>query len=266
MLKTQHKPQVLIVLPTLGKRISFLRQTLESISRQQTGLYDLVFIYPLNNNEVSKLAKQYGAASVADPGGLSAAINAGIATAKPHHKYISWIGDDDLLTESSLTLAVQALNKNPHAPVAFGNCEYINDNNKILFVSKAGRIAPWLMTWGPNLLPCPGSLFRKSSLLSVGGFDESNKYSMDLDMFLRLKKLGKFIYINQILAAFRWHPDSLSVASRDAATKEAEIVKTRYINPILRPFSPLWYYPVRIFSKFAAQRLNKKASRSATLF
>ena len=258
MSKTSNKPKVLIVLPTLGQRIDYLRKTLESIAQQPSDLYDLVLIYPLKNNEVSDLAKQYSAVSVEDPGSLSAALNAGIKVAKPHHIYISWIGDDDLLTQSSLRLTSEALDRNPSASVAFGNCAYIDKDGRQLFVSSAGKIAPWLMTWGPNLLPCPGSLFRKSSILSVGGFDESNRYSMDLDIFLRLRKLGKFVYVNNVLAAFRWHSDSISVASRDKATKEAEAVKRKYTPPLLKPFTILWFLPVRYASRIAAKRLSRR--------
>lgn len=250
------KNSVLIVLPTLGQRIEYLQKTLKSIESQSFKGYDLVLIYPFGNKAVAKLAKQHGALSVDDPGGLSAALNSGIAEAKPHHKYISWIGDDDLLTEESLELATKALEDNPKSPVAFGNCSYIDDKDRVLFVSKAGKIAPWLMTWGPNLLPCPGSLFRKDSILAVGGFDESNKYSMDLDIFLRLKRIGDFTYINVTLAAFRWHNDSMSVASRDKATKEAENVKRKYIHPILRPFTPVVFLPLRAASRLAARKVT----------
>lgn len=178
--------------------------------------------------------------------------------AKKQHKYISWIGDDDLLTENSLEDTVSALKENPSSPVAFGNCIYIDSNDQQIFISKAGKIAPWLMTWGPNLLPCPGSLFRKTSLDSVGDFDENNKYSMDLEMFLRLRKLGKFTYVNNSLASFRWHSDSMSVASRAAATKEAEAVKRKFTPTPLRPLTPLWFIPVRIASLAAAKKLSQR--------
>lgn len=258
MPQSSKKPNTLIVLPTLGRRIDYLKKTLKSIESQTHKGYDLTLIYPLDNKEVQQLAKKYGATSVADPGGLSSALNVGIKTAKAHHKYISWIGDDDLLTEKSLELATEALDNNPDAPVAFGNCTYIDKDGKDLFISKAGKIVPWLMTWGPNLLPCPGSLFRKKDILKVGGFDEQNKHSMDLDIFLKLKKLGRFVYVNQTLAAFRWHDDSLSVGSRDAATKEAEAVKRKFTPAPLKVFTPIWFIPIRYASALAAKKLSKR--------
>lgn len=259
--KPSSKPaRILVVIPTLGERPEFLRQTLESVKNQKGVKSDIVIVFPLNNNATRKIAKEFGAEMVNDPGGLSRAVNAGIATAKPHHEFISWIGDDDLIAPDSYKTAVAALDKNPGAVLAYGYCEYIDNNGRHLFTSRAGRFAPWIMTWGPNLMPCPGTLFRHSSLKDAGEFDVNNKYSMDLDMFLRLRKLGKFINTKQTLAAFRWHPSSTTVSNRDKVVRETEMVKRKYLPKMLRPLSPIWEIPVRIATKLAAKRVSKLAS------
>jgi len=245
-----------MVIPTLGERIDYLRLTLDSIKKQSNVTYDIVMIYPLKNKEAAKLAKEYGAISVEDPGSISSAVNAGIAQAKPHHEYIGWIGDDDLISQESLSTAIGMLDQKPKAVVAFGYCDYIDSDGKKIFTSRAGNIAPWLMTWGPNLVPCPGAVFRTSALKKVGEFDEENKYSMDLDMFLRLRKIGKFINTKRVQASFRWHPTSTTVANRDKSLKETEQVKRKHLHKFLRPFSPLWEIPVRLATRVAAKRVN----------
>ena len=250
-----------MVIPTLGQRIDYLRLTLESIKAQAPTLYDIVMIYPLGNKAAAKLAKEYGASSVDDPGSISAAVNAGIATAKPHHKYIGWIGDDDLISPESLATAMNLLDQKPKAVVAFGYCDYIDSDGKKIFTSRAGTLAPWLMTWGPNLVPCPGAVFRTSALQATGGFDVNNKYSMDLDMFLRLRKIGKFINTKRIQASFRWHPTSTTVANRNKSLKETEEVKRKHLPKALRPFSPVWEIPVRHATRLAAKRVNAVAKK-----
>jgi len=258
--------RVLMVLPTLGERIDYLRLTLESIKKQSDVTYDIVMIYPLKNKEASKLAKEYGAISVEDPGSISSAVNAGIAQAKPHHEYIGWIGDDDLISQKSLSTAVDMLDQKPGAVVAFGYCDYIDSDGNKIFTSRAGNLAPWLMTWGPNLVPCPGAVFRTSALNKVGGFDEQNKYSMDLDMFLRLRKIGKFINTKRVQASFRWHPTSTTVSNRNKSLIETEQVKRKHLPKTLRPFSPIWQIPVRYATKLAAKRVNvvaKKMSKNS---
>jgi glycosyltransferase involved in cell wall biosynthesis len=259
--KKQPKPRVLMVIPTLGQRSALLRQTLQSLKDQSPFEFDTVMIFPLKNKETRKIAKDFGAIMIEDPGSLSAAVNAGIAQAKTHHEYIGWIGDDDLLTKESLKTAVTALDANPNAVLAFGYCDYIDDDNRHLFTSRAGRLAPWIMTWGPNLVPLPGMVFRRSSLRQVGEFDVTNKWSMDLDMLLRLHKIGKFINTKKTLACFRWHESSQTVANRPKVLKETELLKRKYIPKPIRIFAPLWEYPVRWATKLAVYRVNYLAKR-----
>lgn len=253
------KPRILMVLPTLGQRPELLIQTLRSIKTQAPIETDIAMVFPLNNKGTQKLAKDFGAIMVEDPGGLSASINAGISQAKPYHDYIGWLGDDDLMTENSLKVAVNALDSNPDAVLAFGYCDYIDDNNKHLFTSRAGRFAPWIMTWGPNLVPLPGMLYRKSALNVVGEFDEKNKFSMDLDMLLRLRKLGKFVNTKKKLAAFRWHPTSTTVANRKKGLIEARMVKRKYLPRPIQFIAPVWEFPVEIATKIATKHVNNLA-------
>lgn len=258
-IKKQVESRVLMVIPTLGQRSTLLRQTLQSLTDQAPFPFDTVMIFPQKNSETKKIAKDFGALMIEDPGSISAAVNAGIAQSKAHHEYIGWIGDDDLLTKGSLSAVVTALDANPDAVLAFGYCDYIDDQGRHLFTSHAGRLAPWLMTWGPNLVPLPGIVFRKSALDIAGRFDVDNKYSMDLDMLLRLRKQGRFINTKKTLAAFRWHPTSTTVANRTLALKETEAVKRKYLPKTLRPIAPLWEIPVRYATKIAAKRVNSLA-------
>lgn len=250
--------RILMVLPTLGQRPDYLKLTLESLNDQKDVLFDLVMIFPLDNIETMTLAKKYNATPVADPGSLSKAVNAGIAKAKLHHEYIGWIGDDDYITKRSLETAIQNLDKQPNAVLAFGYCDYIDENGNKLFSSRAGRLAPWLMTWGPNLVPCPGAVFRKEAINQVGGFDENNMYSMDLDMLLKLRKVGKFINTKTTLAAFRWHSTSQTVNNREAVLNETEQVKRKYLSKPLQKIAPVWEPLVRIATKIAANQVDRK--------
>lgn len=254
------KARVLTLMPTLGKRNDLLRQTLASIASQSEAS-DIVVVCPKNAKDTRALAKEFNCLVADDPGGISKAVNVGIAAAKPHHEFITWLGDDDLLTPDSLATSVATLDANPEAVVAFGYCDYIDLDNKRIITSKAGSLAPWIMTWGPDLVPMPGLVMRRSALKKAGEFDENNKWCMDLDILLRLRKLGKFINTKQTLACFRWHPNSQTVSSRPFVLDETEKVKRKYMSQMVRPFAFLWEKPVRIATNMAVKRMNKMAQR-----
>lgn len=258
---TKHS-RILMVVPTLGDRPELLRLTLESVTSQGSIKPDIVMIFPLKKAAIRKMAKEFNAVMIDDPGGLSSAVNAGIAEAKPWHDYIGWIGDDDLVAPGSLKAGIDALDKNPKAVVAYGYCDYIDLKGNRILTSKAGRFAPWLMTWGPNLMPCPGTVWRHSALQKAGQFDESNKYSMDLDMFLRLRKIGPFINTKRTMASFRWHLTSTTVSNRKKVLKETEIVKRNHLPIYLKPLSYVWDIPVRYATILAAKQTTKKAAKN----
>lgn len=259
------QPRVLMIIPTLGQRLDLFEETLMSLADQNSRtnkVLDIVVVCPKKSKEARELATKFGAIIADDPSnprGISAAVNAGIALAKPWHEYAAWMGDDDLLRPDSILSTLTVLDADKEAVVAFGHCDYIDDKGQHLFTSRAGRLAPWIMTWGPDLVPLPGALFRLSAVNEVGLFDTTLRYAMDLDMFLRLRKKGRFINVNKTVGAFRWHPTSTTVADRTSSLNEAEQVKRRYLSKTMRVMAPLWEKPVRLATRLAAYRVNALA-------
>ena len=239
--------EVLIVVPTLGQRPRFLEQTLTSIRSQDVPV-DVVIVGPLNNSELQDLARAFGAELIPDPGSLPRAIEAGMERAQPHHTYVSWLNDDDLLVSGSLA-------------IAYGACEYINENGAILWTSRAGRWARRILSWGPDLVPQPGMLVRRTTWDDAGGLDTDLRFAFDLDLLLRLKVIGEFVDVGAVVSQFRWHASSLTVGDRTTSLNESEMVKRRYLSPNARRWSWLWEKPVRGATRVAAARVSRQAVR-----
>lgn len=238
-------PRVLVVVPTLGQRVAYLRQTVASIRSQRGVDVDLVLVVP-SGTEADAIAAEAGARIVRDPRrGLSGALNAGLAAATPGTELFGWLGDDDLLRPGSLEAAAAALDRVPGAAMAYGWCDYIDDEGRTFFVSKAGPWAARVLSWGPNLIPQPGSLMNLPMVESVGGLDEGLRYSMDLDLFLKLRKRGALVCVPRSLAAFRWHSDSLTVSQQKASMDEADAVRRRLLPAPASATWPVWRWPVR---------------------
>lgn len=252
--------RILVVLPTLGERIDSLRETLDSIDEQRSDVhFSLVVVSPESAFEARALSSKYGAKLVNDPKtGISDAINCGIS-AKTTEEYYAWMGDDDLFRPGSLKTLLQMLDANPDAVVSYGACDYIDPTGKIIGTNKAGKLAQYLLSWGPDLIPHPGSMIRLSALETVGGFDSNLRFAMDLDVFLKLKKIGRFVATKCVTSAFRWHPDSLTVSNRKKSSLESEKVKAKYLPSGLRPFSFIWVFPIRWASAIASSMLSRRA-------
>lgn len=254
------EPRVLIVVATLGRRPEFLRQTLDSI-RAQGMPSDVVLVAPLDSVTVQEAAQEYGIAVLADPGSLPGAINLGAQELKEHHEYFNWLNDDDLLEPGSLQATVAALDAHPDAVLAFGSCRYIDPQGRELWISKAGKWAPRILSWGPDLIPQPGMLVRSSTWREVGGLDESYRLAFDLDLLLKLKKLGPFAQVPSVVSAFRWHPDSLTVDDRTTNIRESERAKRASLSPGVRRFTWVWEPTVRVATRLAAREVQRRAKR-----
>jgi GT2 family glycosyltransferase len=257
----QKPPRVLIVIATLGRRPTYLRQTIDSI-RSQSVPVDIVMVAPPENPEIAAISAEFGLPVLPDPGSLPEAINVGANALKPHHEYINWLNDDDYLEPESMVSVINALDSDPETVVAYGYCRYVDTEGRELWVSKAGKLAPLILPWGPDLIPQPGMLVRASAWRKVGGVDTSFDLAFDLDLLLRLKRIGKLVSVNRIVSNFRWHPDSLTVDDRTKNLRESERAKRQALPAALRPVSRVWDIPVRGAIKFAARNVSRKATKS----
>jgi GT2 family glycosyltransferase len=257
--------RVLVVLPTLGDRLTYLEETLRTIDAERARVnLTLAVVLPAGAVQARALAEAHQAVIVEDPRrGISEAINAGIRAATTE-EYYAWIGDDDLFRPGALTQLRDLLETNPGAVVSYGGCDYIDPEGRLIGTSKAGRAAQWLLPWGPDIIPHPGSMIRLDALREVGLFDTSLKYVLDLDIFLKLRSQGRFVCTRRSVSAFRWHPNSLTVANRAAASAEAEAVKRRHLPKLLQPVSPVWHLPVKWAASIAARGVSRRALSLST--
>ena len=246
------------MVPTLGERLGFLEQTLDSI-RGQSARCDVILVSPSKAQELAALAAKFDAQLIPDPGSLTLSINAGLAHAHEQHIYVGWLNDDDLLEPGALQVTSRALRDHPEAVVAFGSCRYIDERGDQLWVSRAGSWAPRILAWGPDLIPQPGMLIRADAWKAVGGLNTDYRLAFDLDLLLRLKKIGTLVDVDQIVSSFRWHPDSLTVDDRSTNIAESERAKRAHLGPTARRIAWLWEPPVRWATWVAVRQVNRRA-------
>lgn len=253
----QSGARALLVVPTLGRRAS-LRETLSSI-RSQGVQVDIAIVAPTGVHMVNDLAAAFDAVLLPDPGSLAKAINFGVEHTLNGHAYVSWLNDDDLLEPGSLLATMKVLDDDPAAVAAFGACRYIDADGEELWVSRAGAWAPRILSWGPDLIPQPGMLIRASAWHEVGGLNDSYQLAFDLDVLLRLKRIGRLVYVDRIVSSFRWHADSLTVDDRTRNLAESEQAKRASLGPFARKCAWMWEAPVRFAIRRAVASINRRS-------
>ena len=244
----------------MGTRPDLLRKSLASIAIAGNALVHVVA--PASVHIDSILDPNSYDAIIVDPGkGLSAAIDAGLRSFPNSIEYINWIGDDDLLVENSLNQTAALLGSNPKTVLVYGGCEYIDVDGNRIWKNKSGKYASLLLHFGPQLIPQPGALIRRDAYTAVGGLNTSYKWAFDLDLLIRLKKVGTLQFVDTTLAKFRWHEGSLSVGGRKGSVNEASSIRRASLPRVLQIVSPLWEVPMKQAILAAGSRLNRKLKR-----
>jgi GT2 family glycosyltransferase len=247
-----------IVVPTLGTRPDYLEENLRSIRAAGNAYVLVVAPQAFDARELlnAGLINQF----VEDPKmGLAEAINLGFNNLPKEISLINWLGDDDLLTEGSLKKTSDALSADNQASFVYGSCNYIDDKGNKIWANMSGPWAVPLLRVGPDLIPQPGALFRRDAFNKVGQLSSRFGWAFDFDLFIKLSKVGKGIYLPETLASFRWHPDSLSVGMRKKSVAEASAVRKSHLPTWVRPISILWEWPIMQVTLIAGIRVSKLA-------
>ena len=243
------------MVPTLGRRPDYLRESLASI--RAAGDARILLIAPAGFDASELIAEGLADAESAErTPGLTASINQGFSEAGDSIEFLAWLGDDDRLHPGAIAAAEQALDRRSRASAAYGACDYIDGEGNRVWRNRSGWWAAPLLRFGPNLVPQPGSLFRRSAIEAVGPLREDLGWAMDFDLFIRLSKTGRLVYVPRTLADFRWHASSLTVRDRRASVAEASAVRVAHLPRWLRPVSVVWEAPVRWATLRAAGLVN----------
>jgi GT2 family glycosyltransferase len=245
----------------MGTRPDFLMQSLTSIRLAGDALIHVVA--PKNACLETQIPSNLFDLLIDDPGiGLSSAIDFGLRSFPPNVEYMNWLGDDDLLSEGSLDHTLALLTDDPGVVLVYGGCEYIDESGKSLWLNRSGNYAKYVMHCGPQLIPQPGSLFRRDAYKQIGGLDFRYQWAFDLDLLIRLSHVGKLKYTPQTLAKFRWHDGSLSVGGRDGSVNEASLIRIAALPGCIRPIANLWEAPIRRIILSAGNRLSVRSKSS----
>lgn len=228
--------QICVLVPTVFKNEDWLKLTLESI-RSQSRRVHIRIVGPYSD-ALSGLAAIYGAEFVVETGrSLSEALNQGFEDLPRSVRYVSWIGDDDLLSPGSIDRAFEALELHPDAPFAFGRVRYIDGLGRTKWLIRPGAWAVSYARWGHNFIAQQGSLIRLASFGEVKGIDNTLRNSMDQDLFLKLSRIGRPRYIPSEQGAWRIHDASIS--STKGGADEWRMVMRRYRPMVPRPIDML---------------------------
>ena len=212
------QPLVTIVTPSYNQA-SFLERTILSVLGQDYPNIEYIIMDGGSNDGSRQIIEQYADRlacweSVKDKGQTDA-INKGFARA--HGDILAWLNSDDVLYPHAVREAVDYLTGHPECGLVYGNCSFIDADDRVMGRFNAKQTDHRKLTQGYVHIPQQASFWRADLWHRVGPLDDTIYFAMDYDLWLRLAKVSEVKYLadTQPWAAFRLHADAKTIAEDD---------------------------------------------------
>ncbi|MEI2779520.1 MAG: glycosyltransferase family A protein [Tetrasphaera sp.] len=208
-------PPLIDVVVATNRCSPFLAETLDSVLAQTWTHWRLTLVddgSPDPEANAAALSAVSRARIVRQrPAGLAAARNTGIAATTG--EFLVFLDDDDTWEPERLERQAVALQASPDAVAACSGGSYIAaDGTPFGEGWHARPAATSTFLRGLAELPRITTLMvRRSAIVAVGGFDPRYSSAEDIDLALKLVRLGQVIPIDEPLVRYRRHSDNMTV-------------------------------------------------------
>jgi glycosyltransferase involved in cell wall biosynthesis len=145
--------------------------------------------------------------------GEGSAVNKGLNEAKG--KIVVVVSaDDPIFTADLFSGVIEFFDSNPDVTAWYPDWNIIDDNNKIIKTINLPDFDFKDLFARNKVLPGPGTWFRRDAALAIGGRNPKWKYVGDYDFWLRLSMEGIISHRKAVVAQWRRHTASTSIAER----------------------------------------------------
>jgi glycosyltransferase involved in cell wall biosynthesis len=228
-----ERVSISIVIPSFNQG-EFIEETLQSIFMQEGAEYEVLVFDGGSTDETTDVLNRYSERIAywesAPDRGQSHAINR--ALERITGDVWMYLNSDDLLAPGALATVSQGF-ADPNVVWISGACENF-DETGIIGGVKPGpvqRMKDYLAPWKRRsqfVFPFSGACYMRREIVErIGHFDESYRYSMDMEYYCRAAFEGRFsqTIIPDVLARWRWHSASKTMRQGIAYAFRAEEIR-----------------------------------------
>ena len=156
--------------------------------------------------------------------GQSDAINKGFLLAKGD--LVGWLNADDYYLPDALKAIARAAQSHPEADVIYGDCVFVDGEGRVVRSKVEHEFDPYVLLYFGCYIPSTSTFFRHRLIEQGLLLDCDYRVAMDFEYFARLARLGcAFQYVQQFIAAFRWHEDNISLRNVQRRAQERHSVQ-----------------------------------------
>jgi len=194
--KANKYPKISIVTPNYNQG-EFLEKCIVSVlSQNYPNLEYIIMDGGSSDNSVEILTRYQDKITYwvsEEDAGQADAINKGLKLATG--VIFNWLNSDDYLEHNALFRCAEAYRRNPHAAGWIGACRKIDANGETIgFAFPNGLDRENIgQNWNGQQFFQPSCFLSAEKVKSIGGLDSNLHIALDLDLWARVLKLGKFV-------------------------------------------------------------------------
>jgi glycosyltransferase involved in cell wall biosynthesis len=231
------RPLVTIVTPSFNQA-RFIRETLESVLNQSYPHIEYVVMDGGSTDQTVEILRKYGGQLSWLSGrdrGQAHAVNSGWRRGRG--SVVAYLNSDDVYLPGAVERAVEALERDPGAGAVYGEAYHVDDRGAILARYPSEPFS--MERLEETCFICQPTVFlRREIVEGVGYLDETLRYSLDYDLWIRVARVSRFAFIPDYLARSRLHADTKTVKDRIPAHIEIMHTVRRHFGYV----PPSWVY------------------------
>lgn len=216
-------PLVTVITPTYN-RAGFLDETIRSVLAQDYPRVEYIVLDDGSSDNTQDVLRRYDGRlhwETHPNMGETRTVNKGFQMAKG--EIVCVVNSDDPLLPGALRKAVEALQSNPDALVAYTDWREIGPKSETIQDVRLPDYDLRKMLTEYNVAIGPGTFIRRRAFEVVGYRSLERRYTGDLEYWFRVALKSKLVHVPDVLATHRTHPGAASSAAR-GATMASELV------------------------------------------
>jgi glycosyltransferase involved in cell wall biosynthesis len=209
-----------IVTPSYNQA-GFIERTIHSVADQQVDFsVEHIVVDGASTDGTLDILKQHSGRIhlISEPdNGMQDALNKGFS--KAAGELVGWLNSDDIYLPGTLQRVATYFDSHPDCLWLYGNCRMIDEQDREVrkwitaYKNRSARKYRYEKLLVENFISQPAVFMRREALVKAGPIDTGLPTAMDYDLWIRLAKLGRPGYIDDDLACFRVHGESISSRS-----------------------------------------------------
>lgn len=260
-----NKILVSVIITTYKRKSDILSKAIDSILNQDYKNLELFVVDDSPNDYEFRTEVEEYCNSINDPRfnyikqsknmGACVARNTGIMKSKG--KYVCFLDDDDIYLPNKIKKMVSAIEEDDDIVLVYSDIAMYKNNklhHKFSDIQKPHDGFVYDKIMETNFIgPTSIALLRKDALEKVGMFDPEMEASQDWDVWIRISKIGKVKYVDEVL--FNYYSDcgmskdriSNDTSRRIRALKHLNEKNIEYLNGNSKVFAARLEYLLRLY-------------------